>query len=102
MLQIYSLKLKTLSSTSFLYLTTAYKLDDLLPIFKILTGEPTRKRPLGRSRRRWEYNIRMDLEIGVSMGNWVDSAQDMDYCKGQLMIHPPSRIVSHPKNKKLP
>jgi hypothetical protein len=30
--------------------------------FKILTGIPTGKRPLGRPRRRWEDNIRMDLE----------------------------------------
>ena len=33
--------------------------------FKMLTGTPTGKRPLGRPRRRWENNIRMDLkEIG--------------------------------------
>ena len=45
--------------------------------FKILTGKPTGKRPLGRPRRRWEDNIRMDLEeIGVNAGNWVVSAQD--------------------------
>ena len=45
--------------------------------FKILTGNPTRKRPLGRPRRRWEDNIRMDLkDIGIDAGNWVDSAQD--------------------------
>ena len=38
------------------------------------------KRPLERSRHRWEYNIRMDLEkIGINPGNWVDSAQDRDY-----------------------
>ena len=38
------------------------------------------KRPLGRPRRRWEYNIRMDLkDIGINTRNWVDSAQDMDY-----------------------
>ena len=30
--------------------------------FKILTGKPTGKRPLGRPRRKWEANIRMDLE----------------------------------------
>jgi hypothetical protein len=30
--------------------------------FKILTGKPTGKRPLGRHRRRWEKNIRMDLK----------------------------------------
>ena len=48
--------------------------------FKILTGKPTGKRPLGRPRRRWEGNIRMNLEeIGINAGNWVDSAQDKDY-----------------------
>ena len=48
--------------------------------FKILTGKPTGKRPLGRPRRRWEDNIRMGLgEIGISAGNWVDSAQDRNY-----------------------
>ena len=41
--------------------------------FKILTG----KRPLGRPRRRWEDNIRMDLEeMCINAGNLVDSAQD--------------------------
>ena len=38
--------------------------------FKFFSGIPTRKRPLGRPRRRWEDNIRMDLkEIGISAGN---------------------------------
>ena len=46
-------------------------------IFRILTGTLTGKRPLGRNRRRWEGNIRMDLkEIGINTRNWVDSAQD--------------------------
>ena len=40
---------------------------------EILTGKPTGKRPLGRPRRRWEDNIRMDREeIGINTGNWVD------------------------------
>ena len=44
--------------------------------FRILTSKPTGKRP----KRRWEDNIRMDLEeIGINVGNWVDSTQDMDY-----------------------
>ena len=48
--------------------------------FKILTRTPTGKRPLGRPRRRWDDNIRMDLEkIGINAGNWVDSAQDRIY-----------------------
>ena len=47
---------------------------------KILTGKPTRKRLLAIPRRRWEDNIRVDLEeIGINAGNWVDSAQDTDY-----------------------
>ena len=47
--------------------------------FKILTGAPTGKRHLGKPRRRWEDNIRIDLEeIGVNAGNWVDSAQNRD------------------------
>ena len=37
--------------------------------FKILTGKPTGKIPLGRPRRRWEDNIRIDLEeIGINAG----------------------------------
>ena len=57
----------------------------------MLTGKPTGKRPLGRPRRRWEDNIRMDLEeIGINAGNWADSAQDRDYCK--CGIEPPGSI----------
>ena len=45
--------------------------------FNILTGKPAGKRPLGRPRRRWEDNIRMNLkEIDINAGNWVDSARD--------------------------
>jgi hypothetical protein len=42
--------------------------------------KPTRQRPLGRTRRRLEEHIRMDLkEIGINTRNWVDSAQDREY-----------------------
>ena len=48
--------------------------------FKILTGKPTGKRPLGRPRRRWEDNIGMDLkEMGINTRNWDDSVQDGEY-----------------------
>ena len=58
--------------------------------FKILTGKPTGKRPLGRPRRKWEENIRMDLEeIGISAGNWVDSNRDRDYSRALV---PPGSI----------
>ena len=55
--------------------------------FKILTGKPTEKRPLGRPRRRWEDNIRMDLEeIGIRVGNWVDLAQDRNYWRALVIV----------------
>ena len=48
--------------------------------FKIVTGRPTGKRPLGRSRRKLEDNIRMDLEeIGINTNSWVDLAKGKDY-----------------------
>ena len=56
------------------------RIEEGRSVFKILTGKPTEKRSLGRPRRRWEDNIRMDLEeIGINAGNWVDSAQDRGY-----------------------
>ena len=55
--------------------------------FKILVGKPTEMRPLGRPRRRWGDNIRMDRkETGINMRNWVDSAQDRDYRRDRLNV----------------
>jgi Branched-chain amino acid aminotransferase/4-amino-4-deoxychorismate lyase len=46
--------------------------------FKILTGKPTGKRPLGMPRGRWEDYIRLELkELYINTRNWVDSAYDM-------------------------
>ena len=42
-------------------------------------GKPEGKRPLGRPRRRWEDNIKMDLqEVGCVGMDWIELAQDMD------------------------
>jgi hypothetical protein len=44
---------------------------------RVLVGRPEGKRPLGRRRRRWEDNIKMDLrEIGVDGANWIQLSQD--------------------------
>jgi hypothetical protein len=44
---------------------------------RVLVGRPEGKRPLGRPRRRWEDNIKMDLrEIGIDGANWIQLAQD--------------------------
>ena len=51
-------------------------------VLKILTYAPTGKRHFGRTRRRWEDNIRMDIKaIVIKTRNWVDSAQDRDNWK---------------------
>jgi hypothetical protein len=47
-------------------------------VCRILVGRPEGKRPLGRPRRRWEDNIKVDLrEIGIDGANWIQLAQDM-------------------------
>ena len=46
---------------------------------RILVGKPEGKRPLGSPRRRWEDNIKMDLqEMGGGCGDWIEMAQDRD------------------------
>jgi hypothetical protein len=46
-------------------------------VYRVLVGKPERKRPLGRPRRRWEDNIRMDLqELGCGGMDWIGLAQD--------------------------
>jgi len=47
--------------------------------YRILVGKPEGKRPLGRPRRRWVDNIRMDLqEVGCGYMDWMGLAQDKD------------------------
>jgi hypothetical protein len=46
-------------------------------VSKVLVGRPKGKRPLGRTRHRWEDNIKLDLrEIGINGANWIWLAQD--------------------------
>ena len=46
---------------------------------RVLVGKPEGKRPLGRPRRRWEDNIKMDLqEVERGLGDWMELAQDRD------------------------
>jgi hypothetical protein len=46
-------------------------------VYRVLVGKPEEKRPLGRPRRRWEDNIKMDLrKIGIDEVNWIQLAQD--------------------------
>jgi hypothetical protein len=48
-------------------------------VHRVLVGKPEGKMPLGKPRRRWEDNIKMDLqEVGGGRGDWMELAQDRD------------------------
>ena len=64
-----------------------------------VSGKPEGKRPLGRPRRKWEYNIKMDLwEVGCDSGDWIDFAEDRDqwraYVRAVMNIRVPLKPVS--------
>jgi hypothetical protein len=46
-------------------------------VYRVMVGKPVGMRPLGRPRRRWEDNIKMDLQkVGFRGMDWIDLAQD--------------------------
>jgi hypothetical protein len=48
-------------------------------VYRVLVGKSEGKRPLGRPRRRWEDNVRMDLqEVGCGFEEWIGLAQDRE------------------------
>jgi hypothetical protein len=47
-------------------------------VHRVLVGRPEGKRPLGRPRRRWEDNIKRDLEEGGGCVDWMERVQDRD------------------------
>ena len=55
------------------------RMEERRGVHKVSLGKPEGKRPLGRPRRRWEDNIKMDLEeVGRGCGDWMGLAQDRD------------------------
>jgi hypothetical protein len=63
-------------------------------VHRMLVGKPEGKRPLGRPRRRWEDNIKMDVqEVGGGRGDWMELAQDRDRLRA---------LVSTVKNIRVP
>jgi hypothetical protein len=61
---------------------------------RVLVGKPEGKRPLGRPRRKWEDNIKMDFEeVGGGRGDWMELAQDRERWRA---------LVSTVKNLRVP
>jgi hypothetical protein len=59
--------------------------------YRILVGKPEGKRALGRPRRRWVDNIKIDLgEIAWDGVDWIDLAQDRDQWRGLVNTDEPS------------
>ena len=55
-------------------------------VFRVLVGKHEGKTPLGRSRRRWEDNVKMDLqEVGRGDMDWIELAQDRDQVAGTCL-----------------
>ncbi|KAJ4451853.1 hypothetical protein ANN_03331 [Periplaneta americana] len=55
--------------------------------YRVLVGRPAGKRPLGRPRRRWEDNIKMDLrEVGYDGRDWINLAQDRDQWQAYVRV----------------
>jgi hypothetical protein len=51
-------------------------------VHTVLVERPERKRPLGRPRRRWEDNVKIDLrEIRIDGANWIQLARDRVQCR---------------------
>jgi hypothetical protein len=56
-------------------------------VYRVLVGKSEGKRPLGRPRRRWEDNVRMDLqEVGCGCGDWIGLAQDRDRWRALVSV----------------
>jgi hypothetical protein len=54
--------------------------------YRVLVGKPEGKKPLGRPRRRWEDNIKIDLqEVGCGGMDWIELAQDRD--RWRALVH---------------
>ena len=55
------------------------RMGDGRGVHRVLVGKPEGKRPLEKPRRRWEDNIKMDLqEVGGGCGHWMELAPDRD------------------------
>jgi hypothetical protein len=59
--------------------SVSYDVGETGEVHRVLVGRPEGNRPLGRSKRRWDDNIKIELqEVGLRCMDWMDLAQDRD------------------------
>jgi hypothetical protein len=69
------------------------RLGEVRGVHRVLVGKPEGQRPLGRRRRIWEDNIKMDLQKGCGGMDWIELTQDRDRWRA---------LVSTVKNPRVP
>jgi hypothetical protein len=75
------------------------RMGEVRGAYNILVGRPEGRRPLGRPRRRWEDNIKMDLrEIGFGDVDWIHLAQDRDRWRASVNTVMSLRVPKNAEN----
>ena len=63
------------------------RMGDRRGVYRVLVGKPEGRRPLERPRRRWENNIKMDLQdVGGGCGDWTELVQDRDRRRAPVIM----------------
>ena len=64
---------------TYIYIYIYIRIGEEREVYRVLLGKPEGRSPLGRPRRRWVDNIRMDLqEVGCGYRDWIGLVQDRD------------------------
>jgi len=68
-------------------------MGEMRVVYRVSVGKPEGKRQLGRPRRRWDDNIKIDLpEVGCEIMDWVELAQDRDRWRTLVSVVMNSRV----------
>ena len=71
--------MRVIKSRRMIWVGHVTRMGEVRGVYRVLVGKPEGRRPLGRPRRRWVDNIRMDLqEVGCRYMDWIGLAHDRD------------------------